>query len=345
MRSIRWRLGVGATFVVVAALTGAGYASSGPEVCNPEGRALCITITDTDRVSPSNAGTPRHMSYSVRVRNGGRAAITNVSARIELVADVVAGSEQPTDAAFLSSFVPAGCTLEGPAAIECSLEDLAAGESVVLDSIVARTSRTSGATATRTDVTARGDEGRQDRPAPDPQPDTFTVTEFTSYELDGDRSATVVYDGGSAVLATDPGDGQFTSFNVPVPSGFSGAVYSFLEEFSPGEEGHFCPTGTDCWGQSMSISASGVFSALNLAEVVTTADLRTVPGGISPRNVGAYHRYDDGTVAHITARCSTAFGVLPPASEVPCLNAAINRGARVMVIRVVDAAQGQWGFN
>jgi hypothetical protein len=285
------------------------------------------------------------MRYSIHVRNGGTAALTGVGVRIQLAVDVLPTSQPATDAAFVSGFVPAGCSLVSSQLVTCSVGNLASGASADFGPLVARTPRVAEALSTRSDVTASANESQQDRPSADPQPDTFTVSEFTTYEQNADLSVSFVFAGGTTLLATSPGDGQSTEFAVPVPNAFAGLLLTSLEEFSPGEAGYFCPAGISCWGQSITSSAPGIFSSSNLAQTVTAADIGIVPGPVNPRSVAAYHRYDNGSVAVITARCSTAFDVLPPASEAPCLNATIDRAAHVMRIRLVDLSNGQWGFD
>lgn len=336
------RIGLGVAVTMLAAITigllgGAAQASTSSD-CNDSGRAICIQITDEDFITHSTTAVSRYTRYTVQVSNGGGSALTNGSATVSLK-DVVAGNPVTTTAKFVAT--PAGCTTVSTTSFTCPLPNLAAFASApTIGPFYASTSTDTAATATRLVVTATFKEKGNDNGASDPNPDLFRWSEDTILEPGEDFSQSVAFLGGSTLLETLPGHrGQSSVFRVPVVSAVPGGfALTTLEEFSSGDTRYFCPTGFSCFGQSVATSAPGIFSASNLANLVTTMDLALLPKGVTEKSLRVHH----GAASFTTACGGTLFTA--PAS-VPCRRVEIDRKAGLVTIDVWDDHQGDWGFS
>lgn len=323
--------------LTIGFLGGAARASTSSG-CNDSGRAICIAIEDVDNITHSTATVARYTRYTATVSNGGGSTLTNGSATMTLK-DVVAGVAGPATAKFVAA--PTGCTSVSPTTFTCPLPNLSAfAAAPTIGPFFASTSTNTAATATRLEVTATFKEKASDHGAPDPQSDAFTWAEDTSLELGQDFSQSVAFLGGSTVLETLGGyRGQSSVFRVPVASGFTGSTLTTLTEFSSGESGYFCPAGFSCFGQSVATSAPGIFSATNLANLLTTMDLALLPPGVGEKSLRVHHTGS----APFTTACTGAVGVTP--SVVPCRRVVIDKKAGIVTIDVWDNHQGDWGFS
>jgi hypothetical protein len=255
--------------------------------------------------------------------------------------DLVAGMAVTTTAKFAAA--PAGCTSLSLTSFTCPLANLAAfAPGTTIGPFFASTSTNTAATATRLVVSATFNERASDQGSSDPQIDTFTWNEDTILETGEDFSQSVAFLGGSTVLETLGGfRGQSSVFRVPVAAGFAGSTLTTLSEFSSGETGYFCPAGFSCFGQSVATSAPGIFSATNLANLVTTMDLALLPPGVGVKSLVVHH---DGT--SFTTECSGNLFNQPSASQaLPCRRVLIDRKAGKVTIDVWDNQQGDWGFS
>ena len=337
--------GFAAALVAATFLGGAASGATDPEQCNPTGRQFCLTISDTDGVSQSTESNSRHTTFAVNVRNRGGPTLNQGSVDLELV-DVVADQEQPSTAAFSASHVPTGCTLVAPTALSCDIQHLPSGQSVSLGPVPTRTSQNLAATATRLRVTGNFNEGPSDGQPSDPNPDTFTISGDMVYETSGQGSTSVIFDGGTTVLDSSSDDDQFSVFKVPVPGGFAGLGLALLEEFESGETGYFCPAGVTCFGESITTEApDGIFLPGSPANVLTTFAKALLPAKVTEKTLKVNHRYDDGSIVQIQAKCSGAIGTVPPLSELPCRRVKINNQLKLVQVDVWDVDQGNWGMS
>ncbi len=317
--------------VAAVALGGGAGASTGPEACSQSSRPICVTISDIDGVSRSTEANPRYTVYSATIRNAAGTRQTNLTVTLKLT-DVVDEGGQPSTAAF-QPFTASGCQVTAPDTIVCTIVKLPQGASVTFGSIFARTSTTPGATATRLAVTVSK------------QLESFTATEDTTYQADGDASSSIVFAGASTVLETGQDDGQFSSFPVNVPSSFEGFTLASLAELGPSDPGYFCPTEFSCFGQSVLTTAAGIFSGGNPANLVTTIDRELIPGTVKPLRIVVHHRYDDESVAQISSACSGGFRQVPPAEELPCRRIWFDNANGTIIVDAWDVQQGDWGFS
>jgi hypothetical protein len=347
------RLSVAAAVLIVTLGTLVGIAQAAPAPprpagCNPDGRFICISIEDVDDVShsegaPSSVGAiDRYTEYTVLVSNGGSAALTNGSAKVDLN-DLLAGDivSATTQGQFVAA--PSGCTPSGAStSFTCSLPNLGASGVATLH-FFARTSTNTSADAMRLTVLASFKESASDSEGPAAQTDTFSVPERTSLEPNPEFSASVYFAGSqNVVLATTPGaGGQSSVFRVPSTVGFSIAQLVTLKEISSGETGYFCPVAA-CFGQSVATSAPGIFTATNPANVVTTLNAALLPNGVTEKSLVVHHT---GSASFTTA-CSGALFTQPAASQVlPCRRVVIDKKAGIVTIDSWDNHQGDWGFS
>ena len=255
--------------------------------------------------------------------------------------DVVDGIAVTTTAKFVAA--PTGCTSLSLTSFTCPLANLAAfAPGTTIGPFFASTSTNTAATATRLVVTATFKERANDNGTADPQSDVFTLNEDTSLETGEDLSQSVAFFGGSTVLETLGGfRGQSSVFRLPVAAGFAGSTLATLKEFSNGDSGYFCPAAFSCFGQSIATSAPGIFSASNLANIVTTMDVALLPKGVTEKSLVVHH---DGT--SFTTACSGDLFTQPSASQVlPCRRVVIDRKAGIVTIDIWDNHQGDWGFS
>lgn len=324
-------------FLTMGLLGGAAQASTSSD-CNDSGRAICIEITDQDFITHSTTSVSRYTQYTTQVSNGGGSALTNGSATVTLK-DVVGGNPVATTAKFVAT--PAGCTTISTTSFTCPLPNLPAfTPAPTIGPFFASTSTDTAATATRLEVSATFKEKASDKGTSDPNVDFFSWSEDTILEPDEDFSQSVAFLGGSTLLETLPGHrGQSSVFRIPVvaavPGGFE---LTTLEEFSPGDDGYFCPTGFACFGQSVATSAPDIFSASNLANLITTMDLALLPSGVTEKSLRVHHNS-----ASFTTACSGALFTTP--SVVPCRRVVIDRKAGLVTIDTWDNHQGDWGFS
>jgi hypothetical protein len=331
--------GFGATIFAATALIGAAAASTGPEVCGGS-RPACLTISDTDDVARSTESTSRYGTFSFAVRNAHPIRLHPTLA-LKLV-DVVDEAEQPTSAAFNTPF-PAGCSSPVPDELFCELPSVNGGETINFGPAVVRTSTNEAAEATRVLATL----SRAPKPdEPEDEGETLvTSSEDMIYGALGDTSKSVVFAGASTVLETSDEDVQSSEFPINVPLSFVGFLLTTIAEFDEGEEGYFCPTETDCFGQSVTTFAPGIFSPANPANLLVNVARSAVPKSISSRNLVVTHRRGSGATVAITRTCRGAIGTVPPASQIPCRRISLNTATQIFTIDVWDVDQGDWGFS
>jgi hypothetical protein len=325
--------------LAVALLGGAtnGVAST-TELCST-GRAFCVTVSDTDGVSPST-GDARYLSYALTIRNTGTSRLTNGRVTLTLT-DIVGGAAQPSTAVFQPADSTGQCAFSAAGnVLTWTAPNLSGGKSVTCDPLVFKTSTTTGATATKLDADVQFKEKGSDNQPTDPQQDRVLLSEATSYEGSSDVDASFARAGKTTQLGTDPGDDQSTTLALPVPGNAAPFVGSVSES---GVAGSFCPA---CFGEIVSTVGGGIFSTSNPVQLLTTWDF--LPKGKTENNITVRHTRDDGTSEVITAPCGGAIGQLPPPGARPCRTVDVDRGPGGTVtvrIYVVSNANGEWGFS
>jgi hypothetical protein len=331
--------------VAVAALVGAGRsAASSKTECSapaPNGRLVCISVNDSDGVSPSGlvgsgnrqTNVTAYQFYKVTVANNGGSALTNGSMTVDLTDTTPTGTVVST-AAFAGSGSSSACsaTSTSPNRVTCILGNLAANTSTPLLVIAYRTSTTPDVTATNALITTSFKEGTNPNGA---NPSTFSITEITSLEPDPEASVSWSPPGQQVQMSTSPTfDTQFSSLDYNVPNGKN----AFVATMNEGPR-TFCATGLTCFGEQVTTGLSAAdadtFTAGNLFHLRITVSLDAVPGG-NVDNLVLLHRRDDNVVEPISAKCSSS---PPPATDtLPCRLVTKDNRAKLLII---DA----WGFK
>lgn len=334
----------------VAAVTlfaGASTGVAGPEVCNLEGRAICITITDTDDVSPSTTGT-HYMRNVVTVRNGGGNAMTNISVKLTLTDrfdNAVPPTTKPSTADYIEAESTGACVVSATASnvLNCTTANLAAGGSVTFQPLVFRTSNSPGVLATTMLVEVAAKEGGNEQPSPkDPTNEQFSASEETLLEGDPNAQRSWVFPGASVTLTTTK-VGQYSTFPVNVPTTFGTSLVAQLVE-SPASQGTLCAT--TCFGEQLTTVATGIFNATNIVEIQTVIPLTDVPSGVTEKNLTVLHKLDGGQIESITAKCSGDIDSGTPAtSELSCRRVVISQKLGTLTVEAFSKlGNGQWGF-
>ena len=326
-----------------------GYGAA--ETCNPAGRIICISITDTDDVSPSTV-SPRYMRDEVTVRNGGGSAFPGVSVKITLTDFFKPGSDplsQPSTADFIESASTSACSQSETATnvLNCVSPNLGAGDHATFAPLIFRTSTTPGAVITQTRVDVAVKEGEREQPSPkDPNTENYFVTENTLLEGDDDQERSwifpVVAPGTSVTLSTKP-VGQFSTFPINL-STFTGTAFTAELIEASSFTGFVCP---GCFAQQVKTVATGVFSPTKIVELQTVIPLADVPNYVTERNLVVRHKLDSGAEEVISARCSGAIDSgTPLASALSCRRVEINRQLRTLTIEAFSGlGNGIWGFS
>ncbi len=160
------------------------------------------------------------------------------------------------------------------------------------------------ATATRVVVTATFKERANDNGASDPNPDLFSVSEDTILEPGEDFSQSVAFLGGSTLLETLPGHrGQSSVFRdrrwlLRYPAGSSSPRSKSSAAVTPATSARRASPAS---GRAFATSAPGIFSASNLANLVTTMDLALLPKGVTEKSLRVHH-----DAASFTTACGGA---------------------------------------
>lgn len=335
-----------ALFVVVLALAGArGSSASSTTQCSvpdPQGRLVCVSVEDSDGVSPSGiVGTGNrqvdvlaYQFYKLSVTNSGGSTLTNGTMSVDLT-DATPGGSVVSTAAFTPSGSSASCTATSasPNRVTCLLGNLAANASTPQLVLAYRTSTTPGVTSTTAAITVAFKEGTNGQNGANPS--IFSMSEITSLEPDPEASVAWSPPGQEVDMATSPTfDAQFSSLGYTVPSNRK----AFVATVNEGPR-TFCATRLTCFGEQVTTDLSAAdadtFTAANLFHLRITISLDAVPGG-NTNGVVLVHRGDDNTVEIVSTRCSNT----PPATTdvLPCLTVTKDNKAKLLVI---DA----WGFK
>lgn len=338
--------------LAVAVLGGAGGSTASTQTqCNqpaPTGRQFCVTVEDSDGVSPSghvgndvrNEDVTAYQFYKFAIQNvAGTSTLTNGTMSVVLK-DNFDGSTTVSTALFVPSGSSPSCTVvsTSPNRVDCNLGNLAAGGSTPTIVLAYRTSTSPGVLSTTATTTVSFKEGSNPNGA---NPSSLTFDENTSLEPLPESSVSWSPPGQNVQLGTSPTfDSQFTTLQYKVPAGKS-AFTAFMNESS----GTLCSTNVTCFGEVVTTNLSGAdpgtFSATNLFHLVITMDYGLLPNG-NTKSVVVIHQPDTGPLEKISQRCSSE----PPASNdpLPCIT-----------VNVVTVGQGQnrvkllvlgvWGFQ
>ena len=340
----------GASVAILGGASTVGAAS----LCS-SGRPFCVTVTDLDGRSVSTT-SPHYMKYTVAIsRNGGTSNLTNGTLTLTLT-DIIgvddtllprpAGDpdDKPSTAVYQPNPVSTAKCSVGSASnvLTCTVQNFPAGSGPqVYDPLIFTTSTTATAVATKLTAVAtfkeKGNDGQQN----DPNQDTVTVPETTTYEANIDEDVSWAYPNASINLQTSTTDNQYTKFPLAVPSTLANPFTATLNEAAVTGTG-FC---ANCKGEIASTVGGGIFSASKPAHVTIVWDFK--PSGFTENGGTAYHQPDSGPVEVIVQKCSFAPNATTP-SSLPCrtINIANLGGGKVQVTTDIwSAGNGGWGVG
>lgn len=324
-----------ALLLVVALPLFAGTTSSSASTATTCNGTLCVTVVDVDGVSPSfRASGPNqpdvlaYQFYRVTVTNAGSVPLSAGTLSIALTDLRSDATVVSSTAEFNAASSPPACARVSqlPNRVTCSIPALPAGGTSSPLTIVYRTSRTPGVTATNAALSLALGAA------------TITAAEQTSLESDPEGSDAWSPPGLPVQLATSPSfDTQFSTLQYRVPSTSAGFAASLDES-----HGIVCAPGLTCFGElittDLSGAVGGTFSPTNLFHLTFTYS------GVLPRlaasQIVVSHRRDDGTFEVIRRRCQT----IPPAAtaELPCISVVKDEVAGRLVVDVWGFQNGGW---
>lgn len=297
--------------VLIAGLGGAETGAASESPCPPpDGRALCVSVTDTPvDVSPASPGAPTFVAYAVTVRNGGGSMLTHTTANACLAAGAAgACGAVPPGAAFFSATPSAGvCSIAGSTA-RCELGSLAAGVVATIE-LVARAPTEAG--PFRNLVTVSANERGNDNPGEDPNADTITVPEGTTALVPGGSRASSFVPKGIATQLLAAAGGQSGQSKIPSQHDALTAALDITDDplFT-------CPEGEICRGGGwVSASIPGTFDP-GLQFLLHWPDEFVLAKQTEKNFALFYIACDTCAVEIIRTRCSSA---TPSAGELPCL--------------------------
>ncbi len=288
------------------------------------GRPFCVTITDLDRRSLSTT-SPHYMKYSVTIsRNGGTSNLTNGAMTLTLEdiiggtidsenGTVIGGTPQASTAVFQPSPASTSACKLGSASniLTCTVPNLPAGSQPhTYDPLIFKTSTTATANGTRLTADVRFKEKGSDAQPNDPNEDTVSVAETTTYEPDPDLDVSWAYPNAAINLRTSTADNQYSTFPLSIPSTTMPFTASLQE--TPVTPSAFCP---NCKGEIVSTVGGGIFSADKPANVTIVWNFK--PSGFTENGGTAYHKPDVGEIEVFTRKCSFAQNATSP-TILPC---------------------------
>jgi len=272
--------------------------------CLSSGRHFCLTVDTFQNITasdPSRSDGKRFTWADWQMSNPSTNTFSLTHPTIKVTLTDQCGASPCPAAQQTSSFVlpaaPNACS-GGGQAITCTYANIASGASTPLTKAYFKTAD-SPATGTTITVTGTVKEGTNDAntcTSGDPNCDTFTVTQFNSYEPLPFEGDTYALNGNSFHLASNDEQYAFNfTSNKPTP---------FLAQFKALDPGTNPPSngcfGTVvCFDRTLQATTEGQLSYG--ASVVFYARLSDIPTGLNPvtSNLDAVHIYDpiDFTVA------------------------------------------------
>jgi hypothetical protein len=338
---------------VIIALVGGASAGGATTACST-GRPFCVTITDLDGRSRSTAASPHYMKYEVSIsRNGGTSNLTNGMMTLTLDdiiggtidsanGTVIGGTPQASNAVFQPSPASTSACKLGSASniLTCTVPNFPAGsQPLTYAPLIFETSTTTTANGTRLKADVSFKEKGSDSQPVDPNQDTLSVSETTTYEGDADLDVSWAYPNAAINLQTSTADAQYSTFPLAIPSTTDAFTAKLQETSAPAA---FCP---NCKGQIVSTVGGGIFSASKPAHVTIVWNFK--PSGFTESGGTAYHKPDVGLVEVITQKCVFAPNTTTPTS-LPCRTITIQNLSHGDVLVTTDvwaSNNGGWGVG
>lgn len=291
-RRSRAVLAGGAVGILFALWAGPASADEiGTDCPPPAGRQFCITIADTDGVSPSPDPAanqpPNRMRFVVTVRNVGGSTLTHALLTTEL-ADLPAGTSGTTARLVSITPEPAGiaCLEPSPGAASCDIGRLVAGASFTA-TLVYTTSHTEAVEGTRLTAIVSVDEHERDQGQPrDPNQERRTAVNVTSYETSPDF--------GASFVPAEAGDVRVVTSRSSLAFSTPGFEPFFAEIQDYGDDRGHCFTGVTCLAQTTRGDLTD--TAGGLGPILWQRRLTNVPKTVSASSIESVHFYDPVSV-------------------------------------------------
>jgi hypothetical protein len=281
--------------------------ASGAEICGTTGPRVCVALSDTPAtVPPSEAGSPRYVSYVAQITNRAQRSVTHVTASVKLSAGL----------GFFSATSSVGSCSQVAGQPKCTLGKLARGATATVE-VVARAPETEGTVSAS--FTVSFDESLNDGPASDPKQDTVSATEETTVAAVSGSASSFVPEGGSVELSTDPTDSGVATPGDPLigSAGITSAptsVTALIEEVAAPLS---CPKRVICRGGDwLHASIPGTFDPP--LQFGLRWDKSLVPSNLSAKKFAVIltECLSGCPLQVVSAHCRSA---TPAASELPCL--------------------------
>jgi hypothetical protein len=340
-----------AVLVVFAGGAARSHAATG---CNLSGRLFCASVTDTDPVSATGVLTSGkkqvpvtgYVAYTVTVQTQDKSTLTNGTVKVTLTDSVnnVPNASGQSTASYISGASASFCSLTStsPNLVTCSIGNFAAGAAPLSFRVVYQTSTTANATGTTATVQTTFKENTNDGQTTDPNPDTLTLNESTSYEPNPQGSISWAPPGNDVSLGTDPSDTTYSVFAFKNPAGKPGFLAT-LNEVDESSETADCAPGLKCVGQLVNASVAGAdpgaFSKSN--PLVLTIVLSTSITSLNENTVKVSHETAPGVFdPPISTKCAHD----PPLSTdtMPCIIPNKDNQLKILTVRIYTPSNSQW---
>lgn len=341
-----------AAFVAFAGGAARSTAATGV-VCNTTGRLFCVSVTDTDPVSATGVLTSGkkqvsvtgYVAYTYTVQTKDKSTLTNGTVQITLT-DAVNGVPNATGAstAQFVSASPSLCsvTSTSPNVVTCSIGNFPSGAPPLSLVVAYQTSTTSGASSTTASFKTTFKENTNDGQPTDPNPDTLTVPETTTYEPNPQGSISWAPGGAGVSLGTDPSDTTYSTFKFTNPAGKQ-AFLATLNETNESSHTADCAPTLSCDGQLVDASVAGsdstAFSKTN--PLLLTIVLSTSITNLNANTVKVSHETAPGVFdPPISTHCAHD----PPLSTdaMPCILPDRDNQLHILTVRIYTPSNSQW---
>jgi len=342
--------------VAVALLGGAGRsAASTTTKCNnpdPTGRQFCVTLEDSDGVSPSGlvvsgnkqVNVTAYQFYKFDVSNVAGSTLTNGTVKLVLTDNVSTGGSVNSTAAFVPAGSASFCSLTStnPNTVTCTLANLAANATAPTFVVAYRTSKTADVSSTDAAVTVSFKEGSNPNGA---NPSSVSLTENTSLEPNAEASVTWSPPGLGVAMGTSPTfDNQFTTMQYTVPTGKKAFVSTINES-----AGNVCaPSLTQCYGELVTTDLSGAedgtFTRANLFHLTMTMSLDLFQS-VNTKFIKVSHRLEGGGFEVLTQDANKCTASPPTTTEsIPCIlvTTAPDKKPTLVIVDVWAYQNGGW---
>ncbi len=342
--------------VATALLGGAGRSAASTQTqCNqpdPTGRQFCVSIEDSDGVSPSGlvgsgnrqVNVEAYQFYKLSIANVSGSTLTQVKMDVVLRDNLSTGGSVNSTAVYVPSSSASFCSVvsTNPNTVRCTLQNLAGNTGTPTFVLGYRTSNTANVVSTDAVVTVSTKEGANGGA----NPADLTFTENTSLEPNPEGSVAWSPAQQGVSMGTSPTfDNQFSTMQYTVPAGKKAFVATLNES-----AGNLCPPDSSftCFGElvttDLSAAEDGTFTRANLFHLTMKVSLDLFKGG-NTKSVKVFHQPDSGPLEVLTQDNNKCTSSPPTTTEsVPCIlvTTAPAKKPELLVVEVWAFKNGGW---